>query len=107
MSALAERTGGAAAAVVHEPPRKLDAHARLRALCDRDSLNVIRSTVLPRRESKRMAPGDGVVGASGRIAGRPVFCYAQDQGFAGGSLGESHAETIIRVMEHAERAAAR
>jgi acetyl-CoA carboxylase carboxyltransferase component len=67
---------------------------------------VIRSTVLPRRESKRMAPGDGVVGASGTIAGRPVFCYAQDQGFAGGSLGESHAETIIRVMELAERAAA-
>ena len=105
MSALAERTGGRLA-VVHEPPRTLDAHARLRALCDRDSLNVIRSTVLPRRESKRMAPGDGVVGASGTVAGRPVFCYAQDQGFAGGSLGEAHAETIIRVMELAERAAA-
>ena len=67
---------------------------------------MIRSTVLPRRESKRMAPGDGVVGASGTVAGRPVFCYAQDQSFAGGSLGEAHAETIIRVMELAERAAA-
>ena len=67
---------------------------------------MIRSTVLPRRESKRTAPGDGVVGASGTVAGRPVFCYAQDQGFAGGSLGEAHAETIIRVMELAERAAA-
>ena len=53
-----------------------------------------------------MAPGDGVVGGSGTVAGRPVFAYAQDQSFAGGSLGEAHAETIIRVMELAERAAA-
>jgi acetyl-CoA carboxylase carboxyltransferase component len=99
VSALAERS------VVAEP-RTLDARGRLEALCDPGSLHVIRSTVLPRRESKRMAPGDGVVGASGTIAGRPVFCYAQDQGFAGGSLGEAHADTIIRVMELAERAAA-
>jgi acetyl-CoA carboxylase carboxyltransferase component len=35
-----------------------------------------------------------------------VFCFAQDQSFVGGSLGEAHAETIIRVMELAERAAA-
>jgi acetyl-CoA carboxylase carboxyltransferase component len=101
VSALAERT----TAVVAEP-RTLDAYGRLKALCDPGSLHVIRSTVLPRRESKRMAPGDGVVGASGTIAGRPVFCYAQDQGFAGGSLGEAHADTIIRVMELAERAEA-
>jgi len=100
VSALAERL------TVVEQPRSLDAYGRLEALFDPGSLNVIRSTVLPRRESKRMAPGDGVVGASGTVAGRPVFCYAQDQGFAGGSLGEAHAETIIRVMELAERAAA-
>src|SRR5687767_11605930 len=110
MSALAERTGGRTAEgqlhVREEEPRTLDAYGRLEALCDPGSLHVIRSTVLPRRESKRMAPGDGVVGASGTVAGRPVFCYAQDQGFAGGSLGEAHAETIIRVMELAERAAA-
>jgi acetyl-CoA carboxylase carboxyltransferase component len=102
VSALAER----GPAVVREQPRKLDARGRLEALCDPGSLHVVRSTVLPRRESKRMAPGDGVVGAGGTIAGRPVFCYAQDQGFAGGSLGEAHADTIIRVMELAERAAA-
>jgi acetyl-CoA carboxylase carboxyltransferase component len=102
VSALAER----GPAVLREQPRALDARGRLEALCDPGSLHVIRSTVLPRRESKRMAPGDGVVGASGTIAGRPVFCYAQDQGFAGGSLGEAHADTIIRVMELAERAAA-
>jgi acetyl-CoA carboxylase carboxyltransferase component len=109
MSALAERTDGRprGIAVVEEPqPRTLDAYGRLEALCDPGSLHVIRSTVLPRRESKRMQPGDGVVGAAGTVAGRPVYCYAQDQSFAGGSLGEAHADTIVRVMELAERAAA-
>jgi acetyl-CoA carboxylase carboxyltransferase component len=67
---------------------------------------VIRSTVLPRREQRRMRDGDGVVGASGTIAGRPIYCYAQDQTFAGGSLGEAHAETIVRVMQMAGRAGA-
>jgi acetyl-CoA carboxylase carboxyltransferase component len=91
---------------VEVPSRTLDARGRLDALCDPGSLQVIRSSVLPRRESKRMREGDGVVGASGTVGGRPVFCYAQDQSFAGGSLGEAHAETIVRVMELAERAAA-
>ena len=53
-----------------------------------------------------MREGDGVVGAAGTIAGRPIYCYAQDQSFAGGSLGEAHAETIVRVMELAGRAGA-
>ncbi|MGH2804024.1 MAG: acyl-CoA carboxylase subunit beta, partial [Thermoleophilaceae bacterium] len=101
MSALAER-----APAVLETPRTLGARERLDALCDPGSLQAIRSTVLPRRESKRMRPGDGVVGAAGTVAGRPIYCYAQDQSFAGGSLGEAHAETIVRVMELAERAGA-
>jgi acetyl-CoA carboxylase carboxyltransferase component len=100
VSALAERL-----AVVTEP-RALDAHGRLEALFDPGSLNVIRSTVLPRREGTRSTPGDGVVGGGGTVAGRPVFAYAQDQSFAGGSLGEAHAATILRVMELAERASA-
>jgi acetyl-CoA carboxylase carboxyltransferase component len=67
---------------------------------------VIRSTVLPPREQRRMREGDGVIGAAGTIAGRPIYCYAQDQTFAGGSLGEAHAETIVRVMRMAGRAGA-
>src|SRR5919106_2409592 len=107
MSALAERSNGRFEAVLEKPqPRTLSAHERLEALCDRGSLQVIRSTVLPRRPSRRLSPGDGVVGASGTIAGRPVFCYAQDQSFVGGSLGEAHADTIVRVMRLAERAGA-
>jgi acetyl-CoA carboxylase carboxyltransferase component len=32
-----------------------------------------------------------------------VFCYAQDSTYAGGSLGEQHANTIVRVLEMADR----
>jgi methylmalonyl-CoA decarboxylase subunit alpha len=99
VSALAERF------TVVDQPRSLDAHGRLEALFDPGSLHVIRSTVLPRREG-RSTPGDGVVGGGGTVDGRPVFAYAQDQSFAGGSLGEAHAATILRVMELAERASA-
>src|ERR1700729_3748831 len=47
--------------------------------------------------------GDGVLGGAGSVDGRPVFCYAQDSSFAGGSLGEAHANTITRVLELADR----
>jgi acetyl-CoA carboxylase carboxyltransferase component len=108
MSALAERTNGhvRGGLRVVEEPRTLTAKERLEALCDPGSVHVIRSTVLPRKESKRVRAGDGVVGAAGTIAGRPVYCYAQDQSFVGGSLGEAHADTIVRVMELAGRAGA-
>ena len=41
--------------------------------------------------------------AAGLVDGRPVFCYAQDSSYAGGSLGEEHANTIVRVLELAGR----
>ena len=47
--------------------------------------------------------GDGVLGGSGTVDGRRVFCYAQDPSYAGGSLGEAHADTIARVLELAGR----
>jgi acetyl-CoA carboxylase carboxyltransferase component len=59
---------------------------------------VIRSGVTSSKMGDRALAGDGVVGAAGRIAGRPVFCFAQDASFAGGSLGAQHAETVLRVM---------
>jgi acetyl-CoA carboxylase carboxyltransferase component len=52
----------------------------------------------------RTSPGDGVVGATGRVDGRPIACYAQDPSYMGGSLGEVHAETICRVLRTALRA---
>jgi acetyl-CoA carboxylase carboxyltransferase component len=71
---------------------------RLGLLCDEGSLQVLRSRVVSTRMGQRAQEGDGVVAAAGKIGGRPVFCYAQDGSFAGGSLGEAHAETILRVQ---------
>ncbi len=51
----------------------------------------------------RSRAGDGVVGAVGRINGRPVACYAQDAAYLGGSLGVTQADTIQRVLETASR----
>src|SRR5947209_15066934 len=50
--------------------------------------------------------GDGVVAGAGCIDGRHVFCYAQDQSYAGGSLGEAHANTVTRILRLAGQAAA-
>jgi acetyl-CoA carboxylase carboxyltransferase component len=77
---------------------------RLETLCDPGSLELVRTRVASR--SARSAPGDGVVAGAGTVGGRAVYCYAQDQGFAGGSLGTAQAETIIRVLDLAGRASA-
>jgi acetyl-CoA carboxylase carboxyltransferase component len=79
---------------------------RLEVLCDPGSLQVIRSQVTSPVMGAKARPGDGVVGGAGLIDGRPVYCYAQDPSFAGGSLGEAHANTIVRVLELADRASA-
>src|SRR5438270_732960 len=79
---------------------------RIELLCDDGSVQVIRSGVTSRRLGERSRPGDGVIGAAGRVDGRPVFAYAQDQRFVGGSLGEAHADTIVRVMQLAGDAGA-
>ena len=47
---------------------------------------------------ERSRPGDGVIAGAGRVDGRPVFCYAQDPSYLGGSLGEQHADSIVRVL---------
>jgi acetyl-CoA carboxylase carboxyltransferase component len=79
---------------------------RLQALCDPGSLDVIRSEVMSGHMVEKARAGDGVVGGAGLVDGRPVFCYAQDNSFVGGSLGEAHANTIVRIMELADRARA-
>ncbi len=79
---------------------------RLEALFDPGSLHVIRSEITSWRMGDRARAGDGVLGAAGRVNGRPVFAYAQDPTYAGGSLGESHADTIVRVLQLAGQARA-
>lgn len=45
--------------------------------------------------------GDGVVTGHGRIDGRPVYVFSQDFTVFGGSLSETHAEKICKVMDQA------
>ena len=79
---------------------------RLEALCDTDSLTLLRSDVVSRRMGAKARAGDGVIAGAGRVDGRPVFCYAQDPTYLGGSLGAQHAESIVRVLRLAGRAGA-
>jgi acetyl-CoA carboxylase carboxyltransferase component len=90
-------------ALAQRPREVLTPLERLEVLCDPGSLQVIRSEVTSRHMGAKTRPGDGVVGGAGLVEGRPVFCYAQDASYVGGSLGEAHAETIIRVMRLARR----
>ena len=89
-----------------EPVAAVGPEDRLLALCDEGSFRPLRSGVVSRRFEDGARPGDGVVAGAGRVAGRPVFCYAQDPSFMGGSLGEVHADSIVRVLELAGNARA-
>ncbi len=77
---------------------------RLEALCDPGTVRVLRSQARSSRLGERAVAGDGVVGATGAVNGRPIACYAQDGTYLGGSLGERHADTIVRVLTTAQRA---
>lgn len=97
LAAAAQRNG-------HGDARPRAPLQRLALLCDEGSLSVLRSEVLSGSMGEKAHPGDGVVGATGRIGGRRVFCYAQDARFAGGSVGQAHADTILRVQRLARQA---
>jgi acetyl-CoA carboxylase carboxyltransferase component len=86
------------------PNERLTALERLEVLCDPGSINLIRTDVRSRRMGEKARAGDGVLGGSGRVDGRPVFCFAQDASFVGGSLGLAHAETVVQVLRNADRA---
>ena len=56
-------------------------------------------------DQKRI-PGDGVVTGYGTIDGRTVFVFSQDFTVFGGSLGEMHANKIVKIMEMAMKVGA-
>lgn len=51
-------------------------------------------------------PGDGVVTGYGYIDGRLMFVFSQDFTVFGGSLSETHAEKIIKIMDQAMKVGA-
>jgi acetyl-CoA carboxylase carboxyltransferase component len=71
-------------------------------LLDDGSFTPIRTEVRSRRMPEGPG-GDGVVCGQGSIDGRRVFCYEQDPSVLGGSLGETHADSICRVLDLAGR----
>jgi methylmalonyl-CoA decarboxylase subunit alpha len=84
---------------------RLTARERIERLFDPDTFTEIDSLVEPRYESymggKSSQPGDGVVTGFGLINGRHAFAAAQDATVMGGSLGEMHANKIVKAMRMA------
>lgn len=81
---------------------KLTARERLEILFDEGSFVEIDTFVSHRCNNFDMQdkkfPGDGVVTGYGQVDGRLVFAFAQDFTVLGGSLGEYHAEKIVKVQ---------
>ena len=82
---------------------KLTAHERVDLLLDRGSFLELDPFVVHRSRDFGMErtriPGDGVVCGAGTIDGRPVYVFAQDFTVFGGSLSESNADKICKVMD--------
>ena len=47
----------------------------------------------------QLIPGDGVVCGHGQVEGRPVYAFAQDFTVFGGSLSETNAAKIVKIMD--------
>jgi len=82
---------------------KLTARERIDILLDPGSFEELDALVVHRcadfnMEAQRI-PGDGVVTGHGRIDGRPLFVFAQDFTVFGGSLSETFAAKICKVMD--------
>src|SRR5512138_1685190 len=84
---------------------RLTARERIELLFDPGSFCEIDTLVMPRYDSyiggKSSRYGDGVITGFGQINGRRVFAAAQDAAVMGGSLGEMHANKIVKAMQMA------
>ena len=100
------RLGGGQARIDKQHAKgKLTARERLSVLLDYDTFEEWDMFVEHRCNDFDMennkTPGDGVVTGNGMINGRPVFVFSQDFTVFGGSLSETHAEKICKVMDQA------
>ncbi|MEM1214507.1 MAG: acyl-CoA carboxylase subunit beta [Bacteroidota bacterium] len=84
---------------------KLTARERIHFLLDPGSFEEIGVLVTHRTTDfgmeKQQFYGDGVVTGYGTISGRLVYVFAQDFTVFGGSLSETHAEKICKIMDMA------
>ena len=90
--------------------KKLTARERINYLLDNGSFEEIGMLVTHRTNDfgleDQLIYGDGVVTGYGTINGRLVYLFAQDFTVFGGSLSETHAEKICKVMDLALKSGA-
>jgi propionyl-CoA carboxylase beta chain len=101
--AEAQLGGGEVRIASQHKKGKLTARERIHFLIDEGSFEEIgmfvthRSTEFGLEKEKYL--GDGVITGFGKVNGRLVYVFAQDFTVFGGSLSESHAEKICRIMD--------
>src|SRR5215468_7553708 len=109
-SARAEQGGGTARVEKQHAAGKMTARERIEFLLDEGTFEEFDKLVVHRSRDfgldKQVYPGDGVVTGHGLIDGRNVFVFAQDFTVFGGSLSETHAEKICKVMDLAMKVGA-
>ncbi|HVA58541.1 MAG: acyl-CoA carboxylase subunit beta [Gemmatimonadaceae bacterium] len=105
--AESEQGGGAKRLKLQHDKGKLSARERLELLLDEGSFVEFDRFVTHRSTDfgldEQIVYGDGVVTGYGRIEGRLVYAFSQDFTVLGGSLSETHAEKICKVMDLAVR----
>ncbi len=103
----ARRGGGEKRIAVQHAKGKLTARERLELLLDEGSFEEFDMFKTHRCTEfgmdKVQIPGDGVVTGWGTINGRQVYVFSQDFTVLGGSLSETHAEKICKIMDMALR----
>src|ERR1700730_14193453 len=101
----AEQGGGAARVEKQHAAGKMTARERVEFLLDESTFEEFDKLVVHRSHDfgldEQLYPGDGVVTGHGLIDGRRVFVFAQDFTIFGGSLSETNAEKICKVMDTA------
>ncbi|MFI5255878.1 MAG: acyl-CoA carboxylase subunit beta [Gemmatimonadales bacterium] len=106
-AAEAELGGGEARLAAQHNKGKLSARERLDLLLDEGSFVELDRFVVHRSHDfgleEQLVYGDGVVTGYGRIEGRLVYVFSQDFTVFGGSLSESFAEKICKIMDLAVR----
>ena len=110
LNRLAESGGGKKRLERQHAAGKMSARERIDLLLDESSFEEMDKFVKHRCQDFGMKdqeiPGDGVVSGYGRIDGRLVYVFAQDFTVFGGSLSETNAAKICKVMELAMKAGA-
>jgi propionyl-CoA carboxylase beta chain len=99
----AELGGGEARLERQRAAGKLAARERIELLFDPGTFEELDKLVTHRCLDFDMAdevvPGDGVVSGYGLVDGRQVFAFAQDFTVVGGSLSETNAAKIVKIMD--------